>query len=189
MILFGNARGIKGHERKKCTKCANYRIHLRDPVLIYSSPKHHCAAAYDLVTGDERETDCYAMRHRWGACGPDARLFEPALAPPDKENSSALPTPPPEWDMNALLAGLIALAILALALWAYEHETDQPRVIQTGTVSVKKVSVKDGSCCVTARTQLLATGKRSLWQFEASPGIWEDCGDSCLEALRRKVAK
>ena len=40
---------------------------------------------------------------------------------------------------------------------------------------------------VTARTRLLAIGKRSLWQFEASPGVWEDCGDDCEKALRRAL--
>ena len=191
MKLLGNARGIKGYEKPNCVNCAHHMLHQADPVLIYSSPKHRCTIAIDLVTGAMTETDCYAMRHRWGACGPDAELFKLLDAPVPPP-----PVPPPspdEWDirkvLKALLVGLAALAILALVYWAYEHETDQPRVIQTGEVSVKKVSVKDGSCCVTARTQLLATGKRSLWQFEASPGVWEDCGDDCQEALRRKLAK
>ena len=89
------------------------------------------------------------------------------------------------------MIGLVALllALLALAFWRYEQETYQTRVIKTGEVSVKKVSVKDGSCCVTARTQLLDIGKRSVWQFEASPGVWEDCGDDCEKALRTKLAK
>ena len=85
---------------------------------------------------------------------------------------------------------LSALAISALAYWAYEQETDQPRVIQTGKVSFKReISVKDGSCCVTARTQLLATGKRSLWQVEVSPGDWRDCGNDCEKALRRSAGR
>ena len=189
--LLGNARSIKGDKSPKCVDCLHYRFYRPDPVLIYSSPKHRCAAAIDLVTGKIIETDCYAMRHRWVECGPDAKLFDPKgdPAPPDEKKPSAPPPRLVERDMNPLLVGLIALAILALALWAYAHDTDQPRVIETGKVSVKKVSVKDGSCCATARTQLLDIGKRSLWQFEASPGVWEDCGDDCQEALRRKLAR
>jgi len=192
VALLGNARSIKGHERPNCTKCARYKLYPPDPVLIYSSPKHHCTAAIDLVTGKMIETDCYAMRHRWGACGPDAKLFEDAPIDPDKPPAALLL--PEERSMRlgwkALLVGLGALAILALAYWAYGDETYQPSVIQTGEVSqMREVSVKDGSRRVTARTRLLAIGKRSLWQFEASPGVWEDCGDDCEKALRRKLAK
>ena len=193
MKLLGNARTIKGYEKPNCIDCANYKLYPPDPVLIYSSPKHRCTIAIDLVTGKRIETDCYAMRHRWGACGPHAERFENAPTPPIVENPLADSSKREQGTrigLIPLLVGLVALAILvALVYRAYEHETDQPRVIQTGEVSVKKVSVKDGSCCVTARTQLLATGKRSLWQFEASPGVWEDCGDDCQEALRRKLAK
>ena len=92
---------------------------------------------------------------------------------------------------------LVSLALLALIYWAYvndtsqphENETDQPRVIKTGEVSLKKVSAKDGTCCVTARTQLMATGKRSLWQVEASPGNWRDCGNDCEQTLRKALDK
>ena len=89
---------------------------------------------------------------------------------------------------KAFLGFLGALAILALAFWlAYEYDKEQHRVIKTGQVSVKTDSSKSGSCCVTARTQLLATGNR--WQFEASPGEWKDCGDDCEKALRKTLAK
>ena len=186
--LLGVARSVTGDE-PKCVDCAYHRLIPPDPVLIYSWPKHRCAAAIDLVTGKTIETDCYAMRHRWVECGPDAKLFEPA--PPVDLPSPPSPAPPdPVRSMGLipLLVGLVVLAILvALVYRAYEQ--DQPRVIQTGVVSVKKVSVKDGSCCVTARTRLLAKGGRSLWQFEASQGGWEDCGDDCEKALRRKLAR
>ncbi len=85
---------------------------------------------------------------------------------------------------SALWGGLGVLAILALASWAFEHGLYRPSVIQYG-----QVSVKDGSSRVTARTRLLAVGKRSLWQVEASPGDWQDCGDDCKEALRRALAQ
>ena len=187
MELLGNARSIKGDKRPSCINCVHYRFYPRDPVLIYSSPKHRCTAAIDLVTGKMTETDCYAMRHRWVECGPDAKLFEDAPAPPPPP-PPPVPTPPPTppvWHIGRLV-GLVALllALLALAFWSYEQETHQPSVIKTG-----EVSVKDGSCCFTARTRLLDIGKRSLWQFEASPGVWEDCGDDCEKALRRKLAK
>lgn len=189
MALLGSARSITGDERPKCADCAYHRLIPPDPVLIYSSPKHRCGAAIDLVTGKTIEADCYAMRHRWVECGPDAKLFKDRPAPPNEETRPVPPPLPVERDMNPLLVGLITLAILALAYWAYEHQTSQPSVIRTGEVRVKKVSVKDGSCCVTARTRLLATDKRSLWQFEPSPGVWEDCGDDCEKALRIKLAK
>jgi hypothetical protein len=173
-----------------------YKLYPPDPVLIYSSPKHHCTAAIDLVTGAMTETDCYAMRHRWGACGPDAKLFEDA---PANGETTAAPLLPVEQGiregLKALLVGLGALALLALAFWVYEHETyehetHQPTVIQTGDVSqMREVSVKDGSSRVTARTRLLSIGERSLWQVEVSPGDWRDCGGDCEKALRRALAE
>jgi hypothetical protein len=184
--LLGVARSVTGDE-PKCINCKHYKLYPPDPVLIYSSPKHRCTAAIDLVTGKMTETDCYAMRHRWVECGPDAKLFKLNDDPPPPPPPPP-PHPPVKW-VTRLLVGLVALAILALAFWGYKQETAQPIVIKTGEVSVKKVSVKDGSCCVTARTRLLAKGGRSLWQFEASPGFWEDCGDDCQQALRRKVDK
>ena len=187
MVLLGNARGIKGYEQPNCTKCLYYKLCPPDPVLIYSSPKHRCTRAIDLVTGAMTETDCYAMRHRWGACGPYAKLFEDAPVDPDKPPPP--PPPPNKWDIRALLVVLAALAVLALVYWAHEHQADRPRVTQTGEVSVKKVSMKDGSCCVPARTRLRATGGRSLWQVEVSPGDWRDCGNDCEKALRRTLAK
>ncbi len=195
MELLGNARSIKGDTRPKCVDCLHYRFYRPDPVLIYSSPKHRCIASIDLVTGKTIETDCYAMRHVRCECGPDAELFENAPAKGGKTTAPAaalLPTAEQGIGnaLRALLVVLVALAILALAFWVYEHDTSQPGVIQTGEVSqMREVSVKDGSSRVTARTRLLATGKRSLWQFEASPGVWEDCGDDCEKALRRKLAK
>ena len=71
----------------------------------------------------------------------------------------------------------------------HEKETSQPRVIQTGEVSLRKVSMKDGTCCVTARTRLMAIGKRSLWQVEVSPGNWRDCGNDCEQVLRKALDK
>jgi hypothetical protein len=161
-----------------------------DPVLIFSSPKHHCTKAIDLVTGDTVATDCYAMRHRWSECGPDARLFEDA-PPADPEKQTVVDPPTLEQGLSiGSIAALVlsALAILALIYWAYNHKTDQSSVIQTGEVTVKKVSVKDGSCCaVTARTRLLAKGGR--WQVEVSSNDWRDCGDDCEKALRRALAE
>ena len=65
-----------GDPRPNCVKCAYYKLYPPDPVLLYSSPKHRCTVAIDLVTGKNTETDCYAMRHIRGECGPDARFFE-----------------------------------------------------------------------------------------------------------------
>ena len=188
--LLGIVRSTTGDE-PKCTDCKRHKLLPADPVLIYSWPKHRCTAAIDIVTGNTIETDCYAMRDKRCECGPEAKLFEKASANEEKKTAAALSTVEraARKGLTALLAALIALAILALGVWVYEHETDPPRVIQTGKVSVKRVSAKDGSCCVTSRTQLLAIGNRSLWQFEASPGVWEDCGDDCEKALRRKLAK
>ena len=188
--LLGNARSTDFYKKRpRCKDCAHYSFYKADPVLIFASPKHRCTKAVNLVTGDTIETDCYAMRHERCECGPDGTLFEPA-SPKDKPTPD--PAPPEEPDTSigwkALLV-LAALAILALAYWAYEQETDQPRVIQTREVSVKKVSAKDGSCCVTARTQLLAIGKRSVWQVEVSHSDWRDCGNDCEKALRRALAE
>jgi len=183
--LLGNARGIKGYEKPNCVNCAHHVLYEADPVLIYSSPKHRCTIAIDLVTGEMVETDCYAMRHHWGACGPHAERFEKAAA--NGGNTTADPPPPVKPGMSIGLIALLvlsALAIPALAYWAYEQETYQPSVTKTG-----EVSVKDGSCCVTARTRLLATGGRSLWQVEVSPGDWRDCGNDCEKALRRTLAE
>lgn len=85
---------------------------------------------------------------------------------------------------SALWGGLGVLAILALASGAFEHGVYQPSVIQRG-----QVSVKDGSSRVTARTRLLAVGRRSLWQVGVSPGDWRDCGNDCEQALRRALAE
>jgi hypothetical protein len=187
---LGNARSLKADTRPRCVDCSHYKLYRADPVLIFSSPKHRCTAAVDLVTGKTAETDCYAMRDIRCECGPDARLFKDAPAKEDKRSPAALP--PEERGMSlgsiALLV-LGALAILALIYWAYAQETDQPRVIQTGKVSLNKVPAKDGTCCVTARTRLMAIGKRSLWQVEASPGDWRDCGNDCEQALRKALAK
>lgn len=198
MALLGNARSITGDKRPKCVDCAYHRFYRPDPVLIYSSPKHRCAAAIDLVTGKTIETDCYAMRHRWAECGPDAKLFEKAKAPPPPDDKK--PTPEERRRRNVwevLLIGLITLAILATvtywlykSLWASGTEADQPKIIRTGEVSLRTVSVKDGTCCViTARTQLLAQGGSSLWRVQVSPGDWRDCGGDCEEVLRKALAK
>ena len=192
--LVGNARSIKGDTRPNCDKCKHYRRDAADPVLIFSSPKHCCTKAIDLVTGDTIETDCYAMRHPRAECGPDAKLFEDALASPDDDQTAEPASLPDEQGMGegwkAFFGFLGAIAILALAFWlAYEYDQDQPRVIKTGEVSVKNESSKRGSCCVTAHTRLLASGNRSFWQFEASPGEWKDCGDDCEKAVRRALAK
>ena len=85
---------------------------------------------------------------------------------------------------SALWGGLGVFAILALASWAFEHGLYQPSVIQRG-----QVSVKDGGSRVTARTRLLAMGRRSLWQVEVSPGDWRDCGNDCEQVLRRALAE
>ena len=76
------------------------------------------------------------------------------------------------------------LAILGAADWAFEHGVYKPAVIGQG-----QVTANDGGSHVTARTRLLAVGKRSLWQVELSPGDWQDCGDNCEKALRRALAK
>jgi len=147
------------------------------------------------VTGDTIETDCYAMRHERCECGPTAKLFEKAQKP-----SPPPPPPQPAEPVNKLWVAfllLVSLALLALIYWAYvkdmpqphEKETDHPRVIKTGEVSLKRVSAKDGTCCVTARTRLMATAKRSLWQVEVSPGNWRDCGNDCEQVLQKALAK
>lgn len=192
--LLANARSTKiDKERKRCKDCAYYRRDPADPVLIFSSPKHRCTAAIDLVTNETIETDCYAMRHERCECGPDAKLFEARANggdAPEKEKTPAAPPVEPGMSIGSIaLLVLGALAILALIYWAYAQETDQPRVIQTGEVSLRKVSVKDGTCCVTARTRLMAIGKRSLWRVEVSPGDWRDCGNDCEQALRKALAK
>lgn len=186
---LGNARSLKADTRPRCVDCSHYKLYPADPVLIRSSPKHRCTAAVDLVTGKTAETDCYAMRHIRCECGPDAKLFENASASPKEENTSPAPLPQGERGMSIGSIALLllgALAILALIYWAYAQDTDQPRVIQTGEVSLRKVSVKDGA---TARTRLLTIGKHSLWQVEASPGDWRDCGNDCEQALRKALTK
>jgi hypothetical protein len=195
--LLGIVRSATGNE-PKCIDCKRHKLYPADPVLIFSSPKHRCTAVTDIVTGDTIETDCYAMRHQRCECGPDAKLFEARAKDGDAPKKEK---PPPEdggmsiTSIALLLLG--ALALLALIYWAYdkntsqphEKETDQPRVIKTGEVSLRRVSVKDGTCCVTARTRLMATSKRSLWQVEASPGNWRDCDNDCEQALRKALGK
>jgi len=80
---------------------------------------------------------------------------------------------------SALWGGLAVLAILGLASWAFDHGLFQPNIIERG-----QVSVNTGSSRVTARTRLLAIGKRSLWQVEVSSGDWRDCGHDCGKVLR-----
>jgi hypothetical protein len=195
--LLGIVRSTTGNE-PKCVDCKRHTLYPADPVLIFSSPKHRCTAVTDIVTGKTIETDCYAMRHERCECGPGAKLFEKA-----PEKPSPPPPPPPSPSpllyriLKALLVVLGSLALLALIYWAYvkdtpqprEKETDHPRVIKTGEVSLKRVSAKDGTCCVTARTQLMATAKRSLWQVEVSPGNWRDCGNDCEQTLRNALDK
>jgi hypothetical protein len=140
------------------------------------------------------------MRDRRCECGPDAKLFEARAKNGDApEKEETLEARQAERMSNVWIALLILvpLALLALIYWAYdndtsqphEKETSQPRVIKTGQVTLKKVSMKDGTCCVTARTQLVAIGKRSLWQVEASPGNWRDCGNDCEQTLRKALDK
>jgi hypothetical protein len=197
--LLGIVRSATGDE-PKCVDCKRHKLYPADPVLIFSSPKHRCTAVTDIVTGNTIETDCYAMRDRRCECGPDAKLFEARAKDEDaSEKEEPLAPQPPEPLSKLWIALLLlgSLALLALIYWAYdkdtsqphEKETPQPRVIKTGEVSLKKVSMKDGTCCVTARTRLLATGKRSLWQVETSPGNWRDCGDDCEQALRKAPGK
>ncbi len=84
--LLGIARiPKKEDDRPKCTNCKHYKLYPPDPVLIYSWPKHRCTAITDLVTNNTIETDCYAMRRIWSECGPSAKLFEDAPAPPETD--------------------------------------------------------------------------------------------------------
>lgn len=137
--LLGIVRSATGDE-PKCKDCAHYKLLPADPVLIYSWPKHRCTAAIDIVTGETIETDCYAMRDERCECGPEAKLFEKASANEEKKTSAASTVERAATKvLTALLAALVALAILALGVWVYEHETDPPRVIQTGKVSVKRI--------------------------------------------------
>jgi hypothetical protein len=195
--LLGIVRSATGKE-PKCVDCKRHKLYPADPVLIFSSPKHRCTAVTDIVTGDTIETDCHAMRDRRCECGPDAKLFEARAKDgdaPDNEKSHSEDRGMGIASIALLL--LLSLALLALIYWAYdndtsrprEKETSQPRVIKTGEVTLKKVSMKDGTCCVTARTRLMAIGKRSLWQVEASPGNWRDCGNDCEQSLRKALGK
>ena len=197
--LLGIVRSATGNE-PKCIDCRRHKLYPADPVLIFSSPKHRCTAVIDIVTGKTIETDCYAMRHERCECGPDAKLFEARAKEGDASEKGKTLAPQPPEPLSKLwiaLLMLVSLAILALIYWAYAQETDQPheketsqpRVIQTGEVSLRKVSMKDGTCCVTARTRLMAIGKRSLWQVEVSPGNWRDCGNDCEQVLRKALDK
>ncbi len=189
MEPLGIARSPTGAE-PKCVRCRHYKLYPPDPALLKSSPQHRCARIVDLVTDRRTETDCHTMRHPWGECGWYGKLFEDApRPPPPPPPPPPLPPTPPEWRfwwtvLDAFLV-LATLAILAhIIWWTLGDKTDQPRVIKTG-----EVSVRDGSCCVTTRTRLLVTDKRSLWQFEASPGVWENCGADCEKAWRRMLAE
>jgi hypothetical protein len=195
--LLGIVRSTTGNE-PKCIDCKRHKLYPADPVLIYSWPKHRCTAVTDIVTGKTIETDCHAMRDRRCECGPDAKLFEARAKDGDASDNEKSPSEDRGMGIASIaLLLLLSLALLALIYWAYgkdtsqphEKEASQPRVIQTGEVSLRKVSVKDRPCCVTARTRLLAIGKRSLWQVEVSPGDWRDCGNDCEQALRKAMAK
>ncbi len=84
----------------------------------------------------------------------------------------------------ALLGAMAVLAILGAADWAFEHGVYKPAVIGKG-----QVTANNGGSRVTARTRLLAVGKRSLWQVELSPGDWRDCGNDCEQTLLSALAK
>ena len=147
----------------------------------------------DLVTGKTIETDCYAMRHRWVECGPDAKLFDPENSPKRREDKGGGSSPSEtghEYRIDSVPGPIGHPCDIGCSRFTAvpTRDASTPRHPNRRSLG-EEVSVKDGSCCVTARTQLLATGKRSLWQFEASPGVWEDCGDDCQEALRRKLDK
>ncbi len=191
--LRGNARSIEGDTRPKCSKCKNYKLVPADPVLLFASPKHLCLKAIDLVTSEMTETDCYAMRHIRSECGPDAKLFEEASAKDETPTAEAPVAPVGPGigrelkDLSAAVALLVLLALVAF--WVSQYELNQSRVIRTGEVTLREGSAKDGSRRVTARTRLLAIGKRQVWQFEASPGDWRDCGDDCEKALRKALGK
>ena len=138
------------------------------------------------------------MRHRRCECGPTAKLFEARAKGADAtEKEECRPAEQGHDIMSIALLLLVSLALLALIYWAYDKtrinptkkRRTQPRVIKTGEVSLKKVSLKDGTCCVTARTRLMATGKSSLWQVEISPGNWRDCGNDCEQALQKALDK
>ncbi len=87
--------------------------------------------------------------------------------------------------LNAALVGALGVvAIMGVAYWAFQQGLYRPSVISRG-----QVTAADGRSRVTVRTRLVAVGKRSLWQFEVSPGTWRDCGDDCEKALRRALAE
>jgi len=193
--LLGIVRSTTGKE-PKCVDCKRHKLYPADPVLIFSSPKHRCTAVTDIVTGDTIETDCHAMRDRRCECGPDAKLFEArAKGVGATEKEKPRPVDGGMGIISIALLLLLSLALLALIYWAYDNDTsqrqekEQPRVIKTGQVTLKKVSMKDGTCCVAARTRLMATGKSSLWQVETSPGNWRDCGNDCEQALQKALGK
>ncbi len=85
---------------------------------------------------------------------------------------------------SALMGALTIIAIMGVAYWAFEAGLYKPNVIKTG-----QITVDDSNGRVSARTRLVAIGKRSLWQVEVSPGSWRDCGADCEKELRRALAE
>jgi hypothetical protein len=85
---------------------------------------------------------------------------------------------------SALFSGATVVAIMGVAYWAFEHSFFEPRIVRRG-----QISLIEGRDRITVPTRLLDLGRRSLWQFEVSPGVWKDCGYDCEKALRRALAE
>jgi hypothetical protein len=85
-----------------------------------------------------------------------------------------------------VIAAAVLLAIGAGAAFFYDFGFYTPSILQRGSVTV--VSRNDPANRVTATTRLI-TIRRQFWQVEFPVGVWNDCRQSCSEALRKAAFK
>jgi hypothetical protein len=85
-----------------------------------------------------------------------------------------------------VIAAAVLLAIGAGAAFFYDFGFYTPSILQRGSVTV--VSGNDPANRVTAATRLI-TIRRQFWQVEFPVGVWNDCRQSCSEALREAAFK
>jgi hypothetical protein len=83
---------------------------------------------------------------------------------------------------DILIFAALLIAVGTAAALNYGSGFYAPSVVQRDKVTV--VSGSDAAKHVTAATRLIVVRQR-FWQVEYPEGVWNDCGRSCAETLRK----
>jgi hypothetical protein len=84
---------------------------------------------------------------------------------------------------DGVIGALIVIAIGFAAYELFQFGFYRPQIVATGSITVTSKFLPGQR--INAETRLAAVGRRSFWQVESSPGVWQDCGSDCAAVLRQ----